>query len=399
MLRLRAGRVFPVTAPPIQDGAVLIDDGGTIAALGPDTRVPGGEGIESLAFPDGALTPGLVNCHTHIELTGLAGDVHEPQFPRWIRRIRELKDATTAEQFRRAAAQGLRDSWAAGVTCIAETGSTGAGVAALHALGGRGIYYQEVFGPDPAQRDASLVQLADALDRLGPLASDRVRLGVSPHAPYTVSAPLYRAVLGVARRAGLPLAVHLAESPEEVEFVRDGAGPFADAWRARGIAVEARGRSPVQYLVQLGVLERGTPCLCIHCVQVAQADVELLEGAGVSIAHCPRSNRAHAHGTAPLARFRAAGIPVGLGTDSVVSTGDVALWPEAAAAGLEGEEALRLLTYEGARALGWESQIGSLEIGKQADLAVFASTALDRPRPPTSALLTIVAGRVVHRLD
>jgi 5-methylthioadenosine/S-adenosylhomocysteine deaminase len=149
--------------------------------------------------------------------------------------------------------------------------------------------------------------------------------------------------------------------------------------------------------VELGVVADGVACLCVHCVHADDVDVGLLRALGATIALCPRSNRAHAHGTAPLARFRAAGIPTGLGTDSIVSTGDLALWPEATAAGQSGEEALRLLTYEGARALGWDSEIGSLEVGKQADIAVFASTALDRPRPPSTALLTVVAGRVVHR--
>ncbi len=231
----------------------------------------------------------------------------------------------------------------------------------------------------------------------------RLGLGVSPHAPYTVSATLYGRVAELARSEGLPVAVHLAESPEETALVRDGAGPFAEALRARGIAVEARGRSPVEYLVQLGVLASGN-CLCIHCVQVDQKDVALLKDAGASIAHCPRSNRAHGHGGAPLAAFRAAGIPVGLGTDSVVSTGDVTLWSDALAAGLEGDDALRMLTLEGARALGLESEIGSLEVGKQADLAVFdrlTAAFFDRltagsPDHLTAALLTIVAGRVVH---
>ncbi len=398
MLRLRAGWVFPVTAPPILDGAVLVDDRGTIAALGADGAVPGAQSGESLHFPHGFLTPGLVNCHTHLELTGLAGLVREDQFPQWIRRIRELKEEQSAAEFRRAAEQGVRQSWAAGVTCVAETGSTGAGVAALDALGGRGIYYQEVFGPDPARAAASLADLEAAIDRLRPLASDRVRLGVSPHAPYSVSAPLYRAVAAFARRERLPVAVHVAESRAETELVRDGTGPFADLLRARGIAVEPHGCSPIEYLAQLGVVARATPCLCIHCVQVDDADIRSLRAAGAAVAHCPRSNRAHVHGTAPLARFRSAGIPTGLGTDSIVSTGDVALGLEAVAAGLAGEEALRFLTYEGARALAWESEIGSLEVGKQADIAVFESDPTARPpvRPP-AALLTVVAGRVVHR--
>jgi cytosine/adenosine deaminase-related metal-dependent hydrolase len=405
MLRLRARFVHPITAPPIEDGAVLVNDAGKIAAVGPDAVVPTPERAERLEFPDGVLAPGLVNCHTHLELTHLAGKDTEREFGRWLRTIRALKDATPPEEFLRSAEQGVRDCWAIGVTCVADTGSSGAPLEALARLGGRGIYYQEVFGPDPAKCEASLAELKHALARLSPLASSPLsafassplRLGVSPHAPYTVSEPLYRAVAEFARRETLPVAVHLAESREETQFVRDGAGPFADALRARGIAVEPQRCSPVEYILRRAVVQRATGWLCIHCVQVDERDIEILREAGVGLAHCPRSNRAHAHGSAPLAAFREAGLRVGLGTDSVVSSGDLNLWSEAAAAGLDGDEALRMLTIEGARALGLDREIGSLEVGKDADLAVFASTALDRPPPPSTALLTVIAGRIVFR--
>ncbi len=370
---------------------------GKIVALGPHSQIPTPPGARALEFTDAALVPGLVNCHTHLELTHLAGQNAEPEFAQWIRRVRALKEATSPEGFYAAAVVGVRDCWSRGVTCVAETGSTGAVMRALHDLGGRGIVYQEVFGPDPSQVSASMAELETAISQLRRLATSQLRIGVSPHAPYTVSAPLYEAVAEFARRGRLPVAVHLAESREESRFVRDGAGPFADAWRARGIAVEARNASPVAFLSGLGVLPRGA--LCIHCVQVDDRDITLLRAAGSTIAHCPRSNRAHGHGVAPLAAFRAAGLSVGLGTDSVVSVGDLDLWAEADAAGFQTEDALRMLTIEGARALGWESEIGSVEVGKSADLAVFHH-AVPRPSTPSHAsLLTVVSGRIVHQIS
>src|SRR6059036_896551 len=209
MLRIRAGSVHPVTAPPIMDGAVLVDDTGRIAAVGPDRAVPAPANAQRLAFPEGALVPGLVNCHTHLELTHLAVKNAEREFAPWIRAIRALKDATTPEQFSRSAEQGVRDCWAAGVTCVADTGSSG-------------VVYQEVFGPDPHQADASLTELQQMLSRLERHVTARVALGVSPHAPYTVSTPLYRAVASLARRERFPVAVHLAESLDETLLVRDG---------------------------------------------------------------------------------------------------------------------------------------------------------------------------------
>jgi len=399
LLRIRAGRVHPVTAPSLEDGAVLVDANGRIAAVGPNAQVPTPSRVSSLHFPDAELLPGLVNCHTHLELTHLGGGVQhdEPEFLTWIRRIRELKEATSAAAFYDAAVAGVRDCWARGVTCVAETGSTGAVMRALHDLGGRGIVYQEVFGPDPAHCAARMAELDAAVRQLRRLATSQLVLGVSPHAPYTVSPPLYEAVAQFARLEQLPIAVHVAESKEETAFVRDGGGPFAAALRERGIAVAARRVSPIAYLMQQGVLKPGT--LCIHCVQVDAADVELLRVLDVSVAHCPRSNAAHRHGGLPLDLLRAAGVPVGIGTDSVVSVGELDLWAEAVAAGLHGDAVLRALTIEGARALGWEREIGSLEVGKAADLAVFSPAALRRPSPPLAAQLTVVRGQIVHQIS
>src|SRR5256886_2798534 len=397
MLRIRAGAVHPVTAPPITDGAVLVADDGRIAAVAPHALVPEPLGARRVEFPDAVLVPGLVNTHTHLELTHLAGRNPEREFSRWIRTIRALKDATTPEEFDHSADQGVRDCWTAGVTCIADTGSTGAPLRALARLGARGIYYQEVFGPDPADRAGSLTELQSAGARVGPVASARARVGVSRHAAYTVSEPLFRAVADFARREALPLAMHLAESREETALVRDGAGSFAEALRARGIPVTAHGCSPVQYLLQLGVLERATGWLCIHCVQVDEKDIRALKESGAGHAPRPRSTRTHRHRPAPLAPFPAAGIPVGLGTDSVVSAGDVNVWAEAAAAGLDRADALRMLTIDRARALGLDREIRSPEVGKQADLAVFPSTALHRPPPSFSALPPTLPGRPAAR--
>lgn len=328
-----------------------------------------------------------------MHLGGHDGAVHheEPDFVRWIRRVRALKETVTAAGFYEAALAGVRDCWSRGITCLAETGSTGAVMRALHDLGGRGIVYQEVFGPDPAQCSASLRDLEAAVVQLRRLATSQLVLGVSPHAPYSVSAELYNAVGILARRQNLPIAVHVAESKEEVALVWDAEGSFADALRARGLMVEPRHCSPVAYLMQRGVLRKGT--LCIHCVQVDGADIELLRVSRATIAHCPRSNSAHHHGTMPLHTMRDAEIPVGLGTDSVVSVEDLDLWAEARAAQLSGADALRALTIEGAQALSWQDDIGSLTVGKAADVAVFPTLGA------ATALLTVVNGRIVHQIS
>ncbi|HZH41460.1 MAG TPA: amidohydrolase family protein, partial [Gemmatimonadales bacterium] len=148
MLRIRAGRVHPVTAPPIEDGAVLVSDDGRILGVGPHPHLPTPPGCQAIEYRDAVLVPGFVNTHTHLELTHLTGkNDPEQSFPRWIGRVRALKEKTTTEDFDAAAEEGLRDCWAGGVTCVADTGDSGAALRALFRLGGRGIAYHEVFGP------------------------------------------------------------------------------------------------------------------------------------------------------------------------------------------------------------------------------------------------------------
>jgi cytosine/adenosine deaminase-related metal-dependent hydrolase len=399
-------------AAPIPDAAILVDGAGRIAAIGPERDVPAPEGIEQLDLGPAVLLPGLINTHTHLELTGFEDAAPEAGFPEWIRRIRAIKAERTPEAYLAAARRGIAECWAAGVTTMAETGDTGAVFAALVEMGASGIVYQEVFGPHPAQRDESMAGLRTRVGAMRARSTGRVRVGVSPHAPYTVSGPLYRAVAGWAREEGLPIAVHLAESRAETELVTGGAGAFAVAWQTRGIPLPAEAgigdfRSPVAYLDSLGVL--GPETLCIHTVQVDAPDIDCLAARGVAVAHCPLSNRRHGHGDAPLAALDRAGVRIGAGTDSVASVGRLDLLAEARAArGLTGWSAARalgLVTIGAARALGLEAETGTLAVGKWADV-----TAIEAGRPgghgpeeavlgasPGDTVLTISGGRVVYR--
>jgi 5-methylthioadenosine/S-adenosylhomocysteine deaminase len=407
--RYTAAWVLPVEGPPLARGAVLLDAAGRIGAVGPDDRVPAPPGVVHEELTGAVLLPGLVNAHTHLELTGLDGAAPDADFPAWIRRIIELKAARTPADFLAAARQGLRDCWATGVTTVADTGDSGAVIQALAELGGSGIAYHEVFGPHPGQAAAAIASARDRLRALQRHAGPRARLGLSPHAPYSVSGPLYRRAAELAGELGLPLAVHLAESVDESGLLERGEGGFAEAWRRRGIPLPpGPGRSPVAWLDEHGVL--GERTLCIHVVQANGADLDLLAARRVAVAHCPRSNRRHGHGDAPLGAMLARGIRVGAGTDSVASVAPPDLLAEARAAarlaGLGAEAALGLATLEAARALGLDGEIGSLAPGKWGDLAAFdlpgpvdaerlAGTVLTRQ--PEDLRLTLLAGREVFR--
>jgi 5-methylthioadenosine/S-adenosylhomocysteine deaminase len=407
--RLAARWVLPVAAPPIECGAVLLGSDGRIEVVGPDALVPRPAGVPGETFPDAILIPGLVNAHTHLELTGFDfGAPPEPDFRAWIGRVRRIKETRSADAFVACARRGLADCWAGGVTTVGDTGDSGSAIQALAELGGSGVAYQEVFGPHPSQAPESLAGLQRRVDELGRWEGERVRIGVSPHAPYTVSGPLYAAVAAWGRAEHLPLAVHLAESPAESELL-NGTGPFAEGWRERGIRLPVGpGCSPVEWVDRHGVL--GEHTLCIHVVQADGSDLARLARSASSVAHCPLSNARHRHGTAPLGGFLSHGLRVGLGTDSVLSVGTPDLLAEARAArclaALDADAALALATLGGARALGLEGEIGSLERGKWGDCAII------RPRSPTGGpteqvlearredvVATFLGGRDVYRAD
>ena len=258
-------------------------------------------------FGNSVILPGLINTHTHLELTGFE-QVTEPDFAAWIRRLRELKTTRTPVEYVEAARTGLRRRFASGVTTVADTGDTGSVFEALAEVDGSGVVYQEVFGPDPAQEQESLAGLRSRVENLRARATGRLHVGVSPHAPYSVSGALFRSVAAWAQRERLPLAVHIAESLDESRLLSDGSGEFAEAWKRRGIPLpQPPGLSPIAWLSRHHVLSSQT--LCIHAVRAGSDDIRLMAYAGASVAHCPLSNRGHGHGAAPLTPFLEAGIP------------------------------------------------------------------------------------------
>lgn len=408
--------VLPIAAPPIADGAVAVD-AGRIVWVGERRLAPAGAGVEHVELGDAVLLPGLVNTHTHLELTVMRGFLEELGFREWIHLLTAARRDVFTDALAFASARaGIAEGVLAGITTFADTCASDQVARAMEEAGVRGIVYQEVFGPDPAQSADALRGLQDRVERLRAGESDRVRIGVSPHAPYSVSDPLLAATADYARVEALPIAVHIAESRDEYALVTAGTGEFAYALRGRGIAVEPRGTSPVELLERTGVLAAAP--LLIHCVQVSQDDVERMATHDCAVAHCPASNAKLRHGIAPLGAFLAAGVRVGLGSDSVASNNRMDLLEEGRLASLlqrahdaddpvlDAPRILRLATLDGARALGLDREIGSLEVGKQGDLTAFSLGGMTPVYTPEDALvwggnrrcvLTVVAGRVLVR--
>ncbi|MGI8619149.1 MAG: amidohydrolase family protein [Gemmatimonadaceae bacterium] len=402
MIRYRARWLIPVSGAPIEDG-VLGVSGASIEYVGPAASAPEGEEVD---FGEAILLPGLINTHTHLELTAMRGSLEELDFPDWINKLRAsrneiLSDAMLLDSARHGIAEGLL----AGITTYADTCASGVALPAMLEMGVRGIMYQEVFGPAPERRVGAMEELRVRIDAAGLSSGDGslVTLGVSPHAPYTVSDDLYADVARYAREAGLLMAVHVAESAAECDLVCRGAGALATRLSARGIATPVRARSPIALLDSLGALGRET--LLIHCVHVDERDLSIMAEKGCAVAHCPVSNAKLGHGVAPLTEMLAAGLAVGLGSDSVASNNRMHILEEARTAVLQqrarlrshdavpAAQALELATVGGARALRLEDRVGTLERGKDADFAVFELGAASLPvGDPVAAAIFSLGG-------
>ena len=381
MIRYHARWVLPISSPPIRDGTV-VELAGRIIYVGPRADAPDGTDRE---LGDSALIPGLVNAHTHLELTGFRGLLEDLSFRDWIVRLQAAKVAAmTPERFLDFARWGIVEGLRAGVTTFADTCDSGVALEAMRERGVRGIMYQEVFSPSAnpeAVRDAA-ARLAAQLARHDELATELQEVGVSPHAPYTVSDPLFALVA----RSGRRIAVHIAESDAEQRFVCAGEGPFADAHRGRGFPVAPRATSPIALLQKLGVLDAHP--LLIHCVRASDSDIAAIAASGSTVAHCPISNAKLGHGIAPVVEMLDAGIAVGLGSDSMAANNRMHLLEESRAAALAqrvrsarhdalpARRALELATLGGARALALADRVGSLEVGKEADFAAFDLSSL-----------------------
>ena len=361
---LSADWVLPVEGAPIENGAVALEDG-RVVAVGSASELGEGE-----RFEDAAIVPGFVNAHTHLEYAVYAGFGDGLGFARWIALHVERKRRIGWDEFVAIARLGAAESLASGVTTVGDCSFSGATAVGCDELGLRGTVYLEVFGADP---DGALRQFEEKRERIEQHLSSRVRLGVSPHAPYTVSLEAYRACASL----GLPVATHLAESADEHDYLTGAGGAWAGY---ADLLVEPPGTTGVRLLAGAGLL--GPDVVAAHCVTVDDEEIALLAEHGAGVAHCPRSNAALGCGIAPLSALRGAGVRVGVGTDSPASAPSLDFFEELRSVllsararerrpdALSAAAALELATLGSARALGLGDEIGSLVPGKRADLAV-----------------------------
>lgn len=401
--------VLPISAAAIENGAVAVE-GQKIAGVGPDAeivaRFPEAR-IESLG--EAVILPGLINTHTHLELTALRGylEKEETDFFAWLRKLTIARmERMTPDDIRVSATWGACEAVRAGITCVGDASDAGLqSMRALQDVGLRGVVFQESFGPDARLAQENFEKLKLKVDELCAHETSLVRTGVSPHAPYTVCAPQLEMIADLATSKNLPLMMHAAESEAEALLLREGCGAFAEGLARRSIEWNTPGLSTIEYLKQHGILV--TRPLLAHCIRVDDHDIETLRETGSTVAHCPKSNAKLGHGRAPFAKFIEAGMLVGLGSDSVASNNTCDILEEARFATLLSRAAGKHISAE--QALRAATFGGELREGAQADLIavrlsgvhqtpdydpvatmIFASSGRD-------IMLTVIDGREVYR--
>jgi aminodeoxyfutalosine deaminase len=421
---LTARYVAPVSSPLIENGAVAFEKD-KILAVGKQSEI-------AEKFPESPLEdlgeavilPGFVNAHAHLELTAMRGflDRFDDDFTSWLLTLTKVRgEILTDEDVQNAAVFGVVEAARAGVTCFGDIGRFGKnGFEALKTVGLRGVVFQETeFSPDDQTAEVDFQKLKEKFLALRETETALVKIGLSPHSPYTVSPRLFEKIAEYAIENNIKITIHAAESDEENELLHCGTGFFASMYEKFGSRWHTPYCSPVEFLDRLGVL-KAKPLLA-HCVKVSDQDIELIKKSDSRIAHCPKSNAKFGHGIAPLEKFLAASIKTGFGSDSVASNNTCDILEEARFATLfarnlpdrkkflQPAEIIETATLGGAQALGLEDEIGTLEAGKKADLTVvslentaqmpvhdvyaalvFASNARDVRR-------TIVAGEEIYR--
>jgi cytosine/adenosine deaminase-related metal-dependent hydrolase len=361
---LTARYVFPVDAPPLAGGVVTIA-GDKIAAI-----EPRGTRNADVDLGNAAILPGLVNAHTHLDLTGLRGQCPPtPDFTQWLRGVIAHRRRQPPEQIAADIRTGIAESIAAGTTLLGDIAAAGASWDMLTAKPVRSVVFYEVLGLGEERAR----QAEDAVCKWLSAHSGTMtcRPGISPHAPYSVRESLLVAAASLAQNHHIALAIHLAESLAEVELLHHHRGPFVAFLKELGVWDKDALIESTKRAMQI-IYIRAKPRLFVHCNFLAPS-ARIPRGS--TVVYCPRTHAAFEHPPHPFRAFLQRGVHVALGTDSLASNPDLDILAEMRFVhkrhpDVLGETLLRMGTLAGAEALGWANETGSLALGKSADLVV-----------------------------
>ncbi|QXE92812.1 amidohydrolase family protein [Geomonas subterranea] len=382
-----ASYLLPISSPPIAGGALAVKDG-RIVAVGKAHELRAQFSAPVTDLHESVIMPGLVNAHTHLELTHFPAwklrkqlDYLPKRYVEWIQQVVKIKRALEPGELEHSVREGMRLSLGFGTTAVGDILSDHSLAPLYRDTPLTGRLFLEAIGHDPLLCDTLVARMESTLETL----QGGLLPGLSPHTPHTVSAKLFRCLQDLCDKTGALKAVHLSETAEEASFMHDTTGPIAEllypmAHWEQYLPHPMRTTS-TRYLDGLGVLDPAT--LAVHAVHVTPNDVAILKERGVSVVLCPRSNDRLFVGCAPHKLLKEAGLLLALGTDSLASNDSLSLWDEIhflqqiAPGVFSSAELLFMATLGGARALRIDSGTGSLEAGKRADFLVLGGCNCD----------------------
>jgi cytosine/adenosine deaminase-related metal-dependent hydrolase len=386
-------------------GAVVIQHG-RILAVGKSSAIQHKfKNHRIVRLEQAVIMPGLVNVHTHLELSHLLDDIRALNYTDWVTNLLKMKKRLAQRDYTSAVQRNIELLIRSGTTTVAEICTHGASPRILRKSGLRSVIYREIIfmGEDIS---GLAIPRRDPVSRL-------VQYGYAPHSPHTISEPALRSIHQRSLKRNLRLCMHVAETREETLLLQRKKSALARLYAAArwDMSRAPAGRSSFAYLHRLGIL--GPSFLAVHAVQADKADIALIKRSGTGIAHCPRSNHEIGVGTMPLRKFLDARISVGLGTDSLASSPTLDLWDEMRYAfkvhrrsGVTAQDILHMGTLGGARALGLDHDIGSLEPGKRADIIAVplprkntGDLYSDLLRETNTCIMSMVNGHVVYHRD
>ena len=369
MISFQAAWICPIDQPPIRNGVVSVD-AGKIVSVGTSASRDGIRDLGSVA-----ILPGLINAHTHLELSWMRERVPPAsKFTDWVKSlfaVRGRPDGTMSAEQVAAIASAIDEAKASGTVAAGDISNSLTSAWPMRDAGLDGVIFHELLGFKA--RDGALVDATREMRNTA--AATGARVSLAPHAPYSTSLELFSAIRNAVTASDCPImSVHLGESPEEVELLERGSGPWRSMLETIGMWREdwqPPGCDPVAYLDRHGLIDERT--LVVHGVQFTDGALETLARRGATLVTCPRSNQWVGVGYPPIERFYRSGVKVAVGTDSLASVEDLNVFSELRtmrylAPGVPAAKILESATLSGATALGLEDDLGSLSAGKRAQM-------------------------------
>lgn len=407
---LFAEKLLPISSPPVEGYALIIEKENIVdveAISSAEKRNPYAKRIK---IENAVIMPGLINLHTHLELSGLKGKLSENMdFFEWIKELVKQKMKITKREYWDGVHIGMKEMISTGTTAIGEITSESISPYIINSYGVRGKVFYEVIWPSEFLASYIWFKKKREFKRFND--SELLHAGISPHSCYSLSKGLLKRVSEYTLKNEISLSSHISETEEERKFIKEGKGEIKEFMEGLGFnyPLPFSAESPIKYFKKLGLLRKNF--IAAHAIWVDNCDIEIMKESSISVAHCPVSNTNLKVGKAPVTSFIKEGINVGLGTDSLASSNSLNMWDEMRMAyklhrenGMTPFNIFKMATINGAKALGLEEKVGTLEVGKKADIIAVkmpenssGDIFCDLIRETKGVHLTMVSGKILYQ--